>query len=246
MTVDDRDRAGGGGRRADRLQPRPRPRGRRGTTRAHGVDGGGGDRRRSTPACPTSCCSTSACPTATARRSAVHARPRPPARAGDRADRPRRGGRRRARPRDGRRRLRRQAVPPRRAAGPDRRPPPLRRAARAEHAGAGDGREAVVGDLTHRPRRPPGRTSASASSPCGRRSSTCSSGSPATPASVVTREQLIDDVWDENWWGSTKTLDVHINSLRRKLGEQPGGRAGSPRSAASATASTTQREPSGE
>ena len=39
---------------------------------------------------------------------------------------------------------------------------------------------------------------------------------------VVTRRQLIDDVWDENWWGSTKTLDVHINSIRRKLGEQPG------------------------
>jgi DNA-binding response OmpR family regulator len=40
---------------------------------------------------------------------------------------------------------------------------------------------------------------------------------------VVTREQLIDDVWDENWWGSTKTLDVHINAVRRKLGEQSGG-----------------------
>ena len=39
---------------------------------------------------------------------------------------------------------------------------------------------------------------------------------------VVTREQLIDDVWDENWWGSTKTLDVHIHALRRKLGEDPG------------------------
>jgi DNA-binding response OmpR family regulator len=39
---------------------------------------------------------------------------------------------------------------------------------------------------------------------------------------VVTREQLIDDVWDENWWGSTKTLDVHINAVRRKLGEQSG------------------------
>jgi DNA-binding response OmpR family regulator len=35
---------------------------------------------------------------------------------------------------------------------------------------------------------------------------------------VVTREQLIADVWDENWWGPTKTLDVHINALRRKLG----------------------------
>jgi DNA-binding response OmpR family regulator len=45
------------------------------------------------------------------------------------------------------------------------------------------------------------------------------------PGTVVTREQLIDDVWDENWWGSTKTLDVHINSIRRKLGEQPGERS---------------------
>jgi DNA-binding response OmpR family regulator len=34
---------------------------------------------------------------------------------------------------------------------------------------------------------------------------------------VRSREQLIHDVWDENWWGSTKTLDVHIASLRKKL-----------------------------
>ena len=34
---------------------------------------------------------------------------------------------------------------------------------------------------------------------------------------VKSREQLMHDVWDENWWGSTKTLDVHIASLRRKL-----------------------------
>jgi two-component system response regulator RegX3 len=39
---------------------------------------------------------------------------------------------------------------------------------------------------------------------------------------VVTREQLMSDVWDENWWGSTKTLDVHMTALRRKLGEDPG------------------------
>ncbi len=42
------------------------------------------------------------------------------------------------------------------------------------------------------------------------------------PQRVVRREQLIDDVWDDCWWGSTKTLDVHINALRRKLGEAPG------------------------
>lgn len=34
---------------------------------------------------------------------------------------------------------------------------------------------------------------------------------------VVTREALMSDVWDEHWFGSTKTLDVHIASLRRKL-----------------------------
>jgi len=39
---------------------------------------------------------------------------------------------------------------------------------------------------------------------------------------VVTREQLIDDVWDEHWWGSTKTLDVHVHALRKKLGESTG------------------------
>jgi two-component system response regulator RegX3 len=38
---------------------------------------------------------------------------------------------------------------------------------------------------------------------------------------VVTREQLIEDVWDMNWFGSTKTLDVHVSSLRKKLGDDP-------------------------
>ena len=38
---------------------------------------------------------------------------------------------------------------------------------------------------------------------------------------VVTREDLMSDVWDENWFGSTKTLDVHMAALRRKLGEGP-------------------------
>jgi two-component system, OmpR family, response regulator RegX3 len=37
--------------------------------------------------------------------------------------------------------------------------------------------------------------------------------------SVVSRERLIDEVWDVNWFGSTKTLDVHISGLRRKLGD---------------------------
>jgi two-component system response regulator RegX3 len=38
---------------------------------------------------------------------------------------------------------------------------------------------------------------------------------------VVRREKLIADVWDTNWFGSTKTLDVHISALRRKLADDP-------------------------
>jgi DNA-binding response OmpR family regulator len=36
---------------------------------------------------------------------------------------------------------------------------------------------------------------------------------------VVTRERIMDEVWDENWFGSTKTLDMHVSWLRRKLGD---------------------------
>lgn len=42
--------------------------------------------------------------------------------------------------------------------------------------------------------------------------------------SVVTREVLMSDVWDEHWNGSTKTLDVHVAALRRKLGTGSGCR----------------------
>jgi two-component system, OmpR family, response regulator RegX3 len=38
---------------------------------------------------------------------------------------------------------------------------------------------------------------------------------------VVQRERLIDEVWDVNWFGSTKTLDVHVSALRKKLGDDP-------------------------
>ena len=36
---------------------------------------------------------------------------------------------------------------------------------------------------------------------------------------VVSRERLMRDVWDSAWYGSTKTLDMHISVLRRKLGD---------------------------
>jgi DNA-binding response OmpR family regulator len=38
---------------------------------------------------------------------------------------------------------------------------------------------------------------------------------------VVRREDLMADVWDENWFGSMKTLDVHVSTLRRKLEDDP-------------------------
>jgi DNA-binding response OmpR family regulator len=34
---------------------------------------------------------------------------------------------------------------------------------------------------------------------------------------VVSRDRLMADVWDQNWYGSTKTLDVTIGRLRQKL-----------------------------
>jgi DNA-binding response OmpR family regulator len=38
---------------------------------------------------------------------------------------------------------------------------------------------------------------------------------------VVSREDLMSEIWDMNWFGSTKTLDVHIGWLRKKLGDDP-------------------------
>ena len=40
----------------------------------------------------------------------------------------------------------------------------------------------------------------------------------AEPGTVLRREHLLEQVWDMNWFGSTKTLDVHVASLRKKLG----------------------------
>ena len=37
--------------------------------------------------------------------------------------------------------------------------------------------------------------------------------------SVLTREALMHEVWQTGWMGSSKTLDMHVSSLRRKLGD---------------------------
>jgi DNA-binding response OmpR family regulator len=38
------------------------------------------------------------------------------------------------------------------------------------------------------------------------------------PGTVFTRQRILETVWDAHWYGPTKTLDVHVASLRRKLG----------------------------
>lgn len=38
------------------------------------------------------------------------------------------------------------------------------------------------------------------------------------PGKVITRQELLDGVWGPHWYGATKMIDVHVASLRRKLG----------------------------
>jgi two-component system response regulator RegX3 len=38
------------------------------------------------------------------------------------------------------------------------------------------------------------------------------------PGAVRSREEIMDEVWDPHWFGPTKTLDVHMAALRKKLG----------------------------
>ena len=39
---------------------------------------------------------------------------------------------------------------------------------------------------------------------------------------IVTRDELMRDVWDTTFWTSGKTIDVHLGWLRRKLGDDAG------------------------
>ena len=39
------------------------------------------------------------------------------------------------------------------------------------------------------------------------------------PGAVVSREQLFERAWGHSWYGPTKTLDVHVAAIRRKLGD---------------------------
>ena len=39
------------------------------------------------------------------------------------------------------------------------------------------------------------------------------------PGAVWSRSRILETVWDPHWYGPTKTLDVHVASLRKKLGD---------------------------
>lgn len=41
---------------------------------------------------------------------------------------------------------------------------------------------------------------------------------------VLSRDQLLDDVWDLTWETGTKTLEVHVHAVRHKLGDRDDGR----------------------
>ena len=41
----------------------------------------------------------------------------------------------------------------------------------------------------------------------------------ADPGAVTSRAQLLERIWGVTWYGQTKTIDVHVASLRRKLGD---------------------------
>ncbi|MGK2875688.1 MAG: winged helix-turn-helix domain-containing protein [Nocardioides sp.] len=38
---------------------------------------------------------------------------------------------------------------------------------------------------------------------------------------IVSREELMRDVWGASFWTSSKTIDVHLGWLRRKIGDEP-------------------------
>jgi len=39
------------------------------------------------------------------------------------------------------------------------------------------------------------------------------------PGAVISRERILAEVWNTTWYGSAKTIDVHVASIRKKLGD---------------------------
>ena len=96
----------------------------------------------------------------------------------------------------------------------------LRRADEAADSRPADDSALIVGELRVDPAR---RTAALGDRPLelSRKEFDVLALLAAEAGRVVTRERLLEDVWETSWFGSTKTLDVHMSSLRRKLGDDP-------------------------
>ena len=43
----------------------------------------------------------------------------------------------------------------------------------------------------------------------------------AHPGQVLPRQKILDDVWGRDEFPTTRTIDMHVLKLRRKLGEDP-------------------------
>ena len=129
------------------------------------------------------------------------------------ADRPRRRRRLDRRPRARRRRLRHEAVQP---AGPRR--PGQGDPAPDVEATARGGRPIEVGGLRIDPRRREA-TSGSAASSSGSREFDLLAALARDPGVVLTRDALLEDVWGTDFPGETRTVDVHVAEVRRKLGD---------------------------
>ena len=89
--------------------------------------------------------------------------------------------------------------------------------ARGRVTGGRRGRRA--GRDGRRPARGPGV--AARRSPSLRRSSSCSRCSSAAKGRLLTRDFLIEQVWGVDYFGDTKTLDVHVKRLRKKIETDP-------------------------
>ena len=153
----------------------------------------------------------------------------PPSRRVRRADpdahREERGTRQGRRPGDGRRRLSHQAIQHARAHGARAgAAPPLRLAASRRRCARASSPATLELDARGRTVQRDG-TRDRLSSP---RSSTCSSSSRRTPGQVFTREQLLEHVWGYDFFGGSRTVDVHIRWLREKLEDDPGAPAPPP------------------
>jgi DNA-binding response OmpR family regulator len=94
----------------------------------------------------------------------------------------------------------------------------LRRAAQAADADGGAGGGIRVGDLAVDPR---SRTVTLAGEPVDltRREFDLLLALASRPGEVVTKRELLSEVWQQPWGGGDRTVDVHLSWLRRKLGE---------------------------